>query len=538
MDMKRLITLLLALSFLLTSCLTSTPTPPPPTRLPATVQATESAPESGSAAWWRDAVFYEIFVRSFNDSNGDGIGDFNGITQKLDYIQSLGVNGIWLMPIHPSPSYHGYDIVNYYAVNPQYGTLADFKNLLAEAHKRGIKIIIDLVLNHTSSQHPFFMDANSSPDSKYRNWYVWSDQPGDHWHQGNGGYYYGYFWGGMPDLNYRNPEVTAQMEEVTRFWLEDIGVDGFRIDAVKHLIEEGSKLENTQATHDWLKGYYTFYKGVNTNAYTVGEVYGAGAFLATKYAEQTDQIFNFELASGFVNSVQGESNTGLNGAWSFTLKDIQDGNYATFLTNHDQNRVMSVLNGNVQKAKLATVLLLTSPGTPFIYYGEEIGMQGKKPDEDIRLPMQWSADANAGFTTGTPWRAPFTNYTEVNVAAQDQDPNSLLNLYRTLGKLRADHPALRGGKIAVLSTGNSGVFAMLRTDGTEHFLVIVNLKGEPISDYALDLKEKFLPEGSFTPASQLDATTASALTVTGGLFTDYKPLPELPAYQAYVFQLK
>ncbi len=538
MDMKRLITLLLALSFLLTSCLTGTPTPPPPTPLPATAQATESAPESGPAAWWRDAVFYEIFVRSFNDSNGDGIGDFNGITQKLDYLQSLGVNAIWLMPINPSPSYHGYDVLNYYTVNPQYGTLDDFKNLLTEAHKRDIKIIIDLVLNHTSSQHPFFVDANNNPESKYRNWYVWSNEGGDRWHQGKNGYYYGYFWGGMPDLNYNNPEVTAQMEAVTQHWLTGIGVDGFRIDAVKHLIEEGNKLENTPATHEWLKGYYTFYKSLSPEAYTVGEVYGAGAFLATKYTDQTDQIFNFELASGFVNSVLGESNTGLNGAWAFTLKDITDGNYATFLTNHDQNRVMSVFNGDMQKAKLAAVLMLTSPGTPFIYYGEEIGMQGKKPDEDIRLPMQWSAAANAGFTTGTPWRAPFANYTEVNVAVQDADPNSLINLYRTLTKLRAEHPALRRGQIAVLDTDNPGVFAMLRTDGAEHFLILVNLKGEAISDYALKLNEKLLPDGSLTAVSQLDSASGSALTITGGLFADYKPLPELPPYQAYIFALK
>lgn len=538
MDMKRLITLLLALSFLLTSCLTGTPTPPPPTPLPATAQATESAPESGPAAWWRDAVFYEIFVRSFNDSNGDGIGDFNGITQKLDYLQSLGVNAIWLMPINPSPSYHGYDVLNYYTVNPQYGTLDDFKNLLAEAHKRDIKIIIDLVLNHTSSQHPFFVDANNNPESKYRDWYVWSNEGGDRWHQGKNGYYYGYFWGGMPDLNYNNPEVTAQMEAVTQHWLTGIGVDGFRIDAVKHLIEEGNKLENTPATHEWLKGYYTFYKSLSPEAYTVGEVYGAGAFLATKYTDQTDQIFNFELASGFVNSVLGESNTGLNGAWAFTLKDITDGNYATFLTNHDQNRVMSVFNGDMQKAKLAAVLMLTSPGTPFIYYGEEIGMQGKKPDEDIRLPMQWSAAANAGFTTGTPWRAPFANYTEVNVAVQDADPNSLINLYRTLTKLRAEHPALRGGQIVVLDTANPGVFAMLRTDGAEHFLILVNLKGEAISDYALKLNEKLLPDGSLTAVSQLDSASGSALTITGGLFADYKPLPELPPYQAYIFALK
>jgi len=527
--MKKLLALIVLTSILI-GCAHS-PQPDP-------AQSAAPASETESTQWWNEAVFYEIFVRSFKDSNGDGIGDFNGITEKLDYLRELGINAIWLMPIHPSPSYHGYDVLNYYAVNSEYGTMGDFKNLLNEAHQRGIKIIIDLVLNHTSSQHPFFVDANRDPNSTYRDWYVWSDSAGDHWHQGNGGYYYGYFWDGMPDLNYLNSEVTDQMFEVTNYWLEDIGIDGFRIDAAKHLIEEGNQFENTDATHEWFKGFYTFYKSINTNAYTVGEVYGAGGFLATKYTEQLDHIFNFELASGIMNSVIGESNTGVNSAWNFTLKDISDGEYATFLTNHDQNRVMSVLNGNEEKAKLAAVMLLTSPGTPFIYYGEEIGMQGKKPDEDIRLPMQWSTSANAGFTTGTPWRTPNVSYSQVNVAKQNEDPNSLLNLYRTLTKLRSEHPVLRTGSITILETGNTGVYAIMRSNNSENILVLINLKGEPVSDYALSLKEKLFSDTTLTPRSLLDTTPAAPLTINGGTFTDYKPIFELPTYQAYILQLK
>jgi len=535
--MKKLLTFLLLTSILI-GCVPATQPTLQTTTQPAPAQTATPAPETESAAWWHDAVFYEIFVRSFNDSNSDGTGDFNGITQKLDYIQSLGINALWLMPINPSPSYHGYDVLNYYAVNPQYGTMDDFKNLLNEAHKRDIKIIIDFVLNHTSSQHPFFVDANSNPNSKYRDWYVWSDTSGDHWHQGNGGYYYGYFGDHMPDLNYRNPDVTKQMFDVTKYWLADIGIDGFRIDAAKHLIEEGTKLENTESTHEWFKGFYTFYKNVNANAYTVGEIYGAGAFIATKYIQQLDHIFNFDLASGIVNSVSGESNTSINSAWTFTLKDITNGEYASFLTNHDQNRVMSVLNGKTEKAKLAAVMLLTSPGTPFIYYGEEIGMQGKKPDEDIRLPMQWSADTNAGFTSGTPWRAPNADYTQVNVAAEEKDSNSLLNLYRTLTKLRAEHSPLRTGSLTVLETGNAGIYAILRYDDAENILVLINLKGTPISDYKLSLKEKLLSDGTFSPLSMLDTTSAATLTVNAGTFAGYKPISELPPYQAYIFQLK
>ena len=528
--MKKLLALIILISILIGCAPTPQPNP---------AQSAAPASETKSTQWWNEAVFYEIFVRSFKDSNGDGIGDFNGITENLDYLRELGVNAIWLMPIHPSPSYHGYDVLNYYAVNSEYGTMEDFKNLLNEAHQRGIKIIIDLVLNHTSIRHPFFSDALNS-NSKYHDWYIWSDtDQGSGWHPLQiSGYYYGFFCDCMPDLNYRNPDVTTQMFEVTRYWLEDIGIDGFRIDAAKHLIEEGNQLENTDDTHEWFRGFYTFYKSINTNAYTVGEVYGAGGFLATKYTEQLDHIFNFELASGIMNSVIGESNTGVNSAWNFTLKDISDGEYATFLTNHDQNRVMSVLNGNEEKARLAAVMLLTSPGTPFIYYGEEIGMQGKKPDEDIRLPMQWSASANAGFTTGTPWRTPDVSYSQVNVAKQNEDPNSLLNLYRTLTKLRSEHPVLRTGSIRILETGNTGVYAIMRSNNSENVLVLINLKGEPVSDYALSLKEKLFSDTTLTPLSLLETTPVAPLTINGGTFTDYKPIFKLPTYQAYILQLK
>jgi len=200
--------------------------------------------------------------------------------------------------------------------------------------------------------------------------------------------------------------------------------------------------------------------------------------------------------------------------------------------------VMSVLNGNEEKAKLAAVMLLTAPGTPFIYYGEEIGMQGKKPDEDIRLPMQWNADANAGFTTGTPWRALDKNYAQVNVDIQNDNPNSLLNLYRALIKLRDDHTVLRNGNISVLETGNTGVYAIIRSNSDENILVLINLKGTLISDYALSLKEALPPDGTLSPVSLLDATTATPLTINNGIFTEYKPVSELPPYQAYIFQLK
>ena len=456
------------------------------------------AADAPNPDWWDEAIFYEIFVRSFNDSDCDGIGDFNGITEKLDYLQELGVTALWLMPIHPSPSYHGYDVIDYFAVNPDYGTLDDLERLLEEAHKRGFRVIIDLVLNHTSSEHPWFVDANSKADSAFRDWYLWSnDEQGNGWHQGEQGYYYGYFWSGMPDLNYHNPEVTTQMEDVVLFWLDEIGIDGFRVDAAKHLIEEGDQLENTPATHAWYRIFYANYKAQHPHVYTVGEVFGAGGFIVSTYEQEFDHLFNFELSSGFVNSANGGSNTGINSAYTFTLRDMPWGGYATFLTNHDQNRVMSVLYGDLGKAKVAASLMLTAPGTPFIYYGEEIGMRGQKPDEDIRLPMQWSDGANAGFACSQtePWRAPYQDFERVNVAVQQADEDSLWSHYHQMIALRKAYPALRIGETTLVDTDQRALFAALHTTPNEQLLVLVNLGDQVLEGFVLSSEASPIPVG-------------------------------------------
>jgi alpha-amylase len=286
-----------------------TPSPIPtatlaPTPTSVFVNGTEGQP------WWNDTTFYEIFVRSFYDANGDGKGDFNGLTAKLDYLSSLGIKGIWLMPINPSPSYHGYDVADYYGINPDYGTMDDFKNFLKQAHQRGIRVIMDLVLNHTSSQNPWFVKSQD-PTSKYRNWYIWSTQdPGKsdstvakYWHNIAGsGYYYGYFTADMPDLNYKNPEVTQEMENVVKTWL-DLGIDGFRLDAAKYLIEDGDKIEDTQATHDWFKAFRPVYKAINPQALTVGEIWSSSyTVLSYSLGDQLDLGFDFDLAQSWVNS--------------------------------------------------------------------------------------------------------------------------------------------------------------------------------------------------------------------------------------------
>jgi glycosidase len=509
------------------------------------------AGSTGSASWWQDAVFYEVFLRSFYDSNGDGIGDINGLIEKLDYLNDgnpetnddLGVTAIWLMPIHPSPSYHGYDVINYYAINPEYGTLADFKRLLDEAHKRGMRVIIDLVINHTSSQNPFFISAARGADSPYYPWYVWSDSShGRMWYprqvDGREQYYYGYFCDCMPDLNYRNPAVTTQMQKISAYWLNDVGVDGFRVDAAKHLIEDGDKLENTPETHAWFKEYYQFYKGIKPDAFVVGEVAGSSSRQTSQYADgEMDMIFNFEYASAVMSSVKGESNSSINSGLSFIQQDAPNWQFGTFLTNHDQNRVMSVLDGNVAEAKIAAAILLTSPGTPFIYYGEEIGLQGVKPDEDIRLPMQWSAKQGGGFTSGEAWRSPQSTDPAVNVSAELQDNNSLLRFYQFLIRARSEYPALARGSIEPLESQNRNIYAAARVQGKNVILVLINLSGQPAGDFSLTYSGDGLKSGDYAVTSIYgDGAPGQVTLQADGTLATANPI-QLGPYQILIMQL-
>jgi glycosidase len=538
---KRILTFLLIVG-IISACIPLIKPASENTPIPTPAQPQTSRPVLHP--WWQDAVFYEIFVRSFYDSNSDGIGDFNGITLKLDYLKGLGITALWLMPIYPSPSYHGYDVTDYFSVNPQYGTLDDFKNLLNQAHKRGIHVILDLVLNHTSDQNPWFINSNNNLSSS-RDWYIWSDTNpgylgplGAAWFPGKQGFYYGIFGANMPDLNYRNPSVTAEMYKVVAFWLKDIGADGFRLDAINYLVEEGKKQVNTQSTHNWLKEFYTAYKADNPDAFTVGEVFGSDATLAAKYTgNQIDMVFNFEMANGFINSANGQTNSAIDSALTFAKQAMPSWQFATFLTNHDQNRTMSTLNGSIDKAKLAAFLLLTSPGTPFIYYGEEIGMLGEKPDPDIRSPMQWTADDNAGFTTGTPWEGLGPNYQTANVAVESADPGSLLSFYKTLIAIRANNPILRSGALTLLSTGSSGIYAVLRIDNNTVFLILSNLTGDPITSYTLGSGDSNLGNGTYHPMPILGSGPFLNVTVTGGKFSNYQPLATLPAYGDYILEL-
>jgi len=564
------VALLLILAVLLAACNQSTPTAEPtatPVPLPADTPSPTPMPApvivgldgtlaSGTAGypWWNDTVFYEVFVRSFQDSNGDGVGDLAGLIDKLDYLNDgdptttsdLGVTGIWLMPVAQSPSYHGYDVVDYIQVDDEYGSNEEFKKLMEEAHRRGIRVIVDLVLNHTSAQHPWFQEA-LDPSSPRRDWYVWSDTKptgldAQYWYPspaGDGTYYYAYFWDQMPDLNYSNPEVTETMLEVVRFWLEEMGVDGFRLDAAKYLVEtEGARpgtrlIENTAETHQWLRDFHTFYKSINPQAMTVGEVWADTATVASYIGDQFDLAFDFPGADAMLNSAFTGTARQVAKGQTTALTAYPSNQFATFLANHDQTRTRSRL-GDDGAARAAATTQLAFAGVPFIYYGEEIGMQGEKPDENIRRPMQWTADG--GFTTGVPWNAYFDDMATRHVAGQQEDPTSLLSHYKALIDLRNRHAALRVGDWLLVEGGHRAVYAFLRSTEAESILVVVNLDDKPVEEYALALAEGPLKPGASMQVLLGDSAAAAPEIQAAGGFADYRPLPTLAPYSSLILR--
>lgn len=570
-----LLCLLLMVSLLLASCggtapvqptpsaaePATTPSPVPPTAtptlgppVPEPVEPVTGMPQGDERfPWWNHSVFYEIFVRSFYDSDGDGIGDFNGIIEKLDYLNDgepktdtdLGVTALWLMPIFPAASYHGYDATDYYSVNPEYGTMEDFKRLLDEAHARGMRVIIDLMLNHTSREHPWFVEAQN-PDSPYRDWYIWAEEPQGRgpdgqvvWHPApSGGYYYGLFWDGMPDLNFTNPDVTSEMQEVARFWLEDVGVDGFRLDGARYLVETEQALADSDANHAWFQEFNTFVKGVNPEAVLVGEVWTT-TFTVVTYIKggELDTAFAFDQAAAILSSLNfARAETALD-QMALDARLYPEGQLAPFLTNHDQNRVMSEL-GDQEEVRHAAAMLLTAWGTPFIYYGEEIGMTGVKPDERIRTPMQWAGGDKAGFTTGTPWQPVSQTDPAFTVEAQSEDPDSLLSFYRRLVKLRSENIALRVGQPYFLEIDPAPVYALLRASPEEAVLVVLNLGKEAVSEYNLSLESGPL-QGRYRVVDLLGAGEFPDLEANAeGGFDQYLPLPELPPNGRLILQLQ
>ena len=506
---------------------------------------------------WADAgTCYEVFVRSFYDSDGDGVGDLQGLIQKLDYLNDgdpaseddLGVDCVWLMPIAASPSYHGYDVTDYYQVDPRYGSNEDFKALTRAAHARGIRVLVDMVVNHTSNEHPWFQDAAHDPASPFRDWYRWADAPGpdnewgdNNWRRSPGGddYYYGFFSPVMPDLNWESPGLRLEMENVATFWLRDMGVDGFRLDAVRHLMEDGSGTStNVARTHDMLREYQARIRAVAPGALTIGEVFDSTDVLLAYYPDQLDGYFAFQVANAVVDAVRTGSSGGLTRAVTALQDGVPDHRWAPFLRNHDQTRTMTELAGDVAGAKLAATLLLTQPGLPFVYYGEEIGMTGDKPDPRIRTPMQWAVAPSAGFTSGTPWEPLQPDSFTANVEVMDRDPASLLNHYRRLIRARAGDPALRRGEFVPLEADQEHVVAYVRRAGGEATLVVANLGSEEAADVALTSVDGAAPAGSYVPREVLTGVEAAEVTVgADGRLRRYAPFRVLAPRTAYVVRM-
>ncbi len=469
--------------------------------------------------WARDAVFYEIFVRSFADADGDGVGDLEGLSQRLDYLNDgdpatdgdLGVTGIWLMPIFESPSYHGYDTVDYRRIDREYGTRQDFARFIRRAHARGIRVIVDFMINHTGVDHPWFIESASGPASPRRDWYVWrAENPGwrqpwgdgPTWHRKNGSWYYGIFWSGMPDLNFRNREVRAAAKRLAGFWL-DRGIDGFRLDAARHLIADGPGpgQSDTPETHAFWREFAAAVRQKAPEALLVGENWTDTATIASYYGsaetvaggDELPMNFNFPLSEAIVRDVRGgriESITRtLNRMAELYPPGVLDG---TFLTNHDNRRLASQLGNDGGRLRLAAAILLTLPGTPFLYYGEEVGLRNGPGgrDEEKRTPMPWNADEGGGFTSGRPWHPFAPARDQTNVASQDTDPGSLLNRYRRLIRLRAGSRALRRGSLTLLqseaaspvpaSRRPAALLAFVREAGTDRVLVAHNLTSQPL----------------------------------------------------------
>jgi maltose alpha-D-glucosyltransferase/alpha-amylase len=496
--------------------------------------------------WYRRAVFYELHVRAFKDSTGDGNGDLGGVIEKLDHLQDLGVDCIWLLPIYQSPLRDGgYDISDFNAIHPDYGSLADFERLVEAAHARGLRVIADLVVNHTSDQHPWFVESRASLDNPKRGWYVWSDtdqryadarvifldSEDSNWTLDpiSGQFYWHRFYSHQPDLNYDSPAVRQAMLDVMDFWLAK-GIDGFRVDAVPYLIErEGTNCENLPETHAVLKGMRRFVDErwpealllceANQPPAEVKHYFGAG--------DEFHLAFHFPLMPRLFMALR-NGDTGKLRAIMRQTPDIPDScGWCTFLRNHDEltlemvsdeerewmwreyapdprmrlnqgirRRLAPLLDNNVEKIMLAHHVLFSLPGAPVLYYGDEIGMGDDihLPDRDgVRTPMQWDDSPNAGFSDAPPGAlyAPLIDnadysYRRVNVVAQRADPGSLLNRLKGLIAFRKRYPGLATGSLAILEPENRAIFAVVREAAEGVFVIAHNLSAAP-QQTALDL---------------------------------------------------
>ncbi len=481
--------------------------------------------------------YYEVFVYSFYDGDGDGIGDLKGLTDKLDYIADLGCNGIWLMPVMPSPTYHKYDVTDYRDIDPEYGTMEDFEALLTAAHDRHINVIIDMVINHTSSKHPWFIEATDylkslengqTPDPEaciYCDYYHFSDEKKDNtWYKvaGTDYYYEGSFWSEMPDLNLANESLISEIYDIADFWIEK-GVDGFRMDAPLHY-EETDTAFNTAV----LNGLYEHCIGSDPDFYMVSEVWASENTIRDYYMSNTPSMFDFALASAegdIVKAARGAEKADRFARRVVELEDERKSIYdaaidAAFITNHDMPRVYNALNGKAEDMKMAAALLLSLPGNTFIYYGEEIGMcSSGKEDENKRLPMLWSDSGTSGMCEG-PKDADKVEQKCKALDEQIADPSSLYNTYRKCLELRNAYPEIARGKSEIIEDLTDEKTAVIRrtwTDnGDESNIFIVYNTGK--EDAALEdpILNGLEVVGAFCKGDGICSNDISGLLVPGG----------------------
>ncbi len=448
----------------------------------------QADPGSTLPSDWRHGAFIEIYVRGFKDADGDGHGDLRGLIDSLDYLAELGVSGIWLMPVTLSQDHdHGYAVVDYRAIEPAYGSLADFDELLAKAHARGIGVIVDYVINHSAAQSPLFVHSSAAPSNEYRDWYVWQPSvPGgwsiygaNPWHAGTNGAYFGAFSRQMPEFNLRNADVVAWHHDNLRSWLNR-GVDGFRLDAVGNLIENGPSAWETQPDNDAvLDGVRMLVAGYE-NRFVVCEAPGAPLHYAGD--ARCGGSFAFGHHADLIGAAKGELAAIARVA---TYPLTAPAGMMPLLSNHDAfvgQRVWDQLGGNVGQYRLAAAMNLLQAGTPFIYYGEEIGMAGAASlsgDHRLRTPMSWSADAR-GFTSGTPFRALSANTASNNVATQRADPDSLWSFYKAVIALRKSRASLLRGRYESPQV-QARVLSFRRVLGDETTLLAFNYGVAPSS---------------------------------------------------------
>jgi alpha-glucosidase len=482
--------------------------------------------------WWQTGIIYQVYPRSFQDSNNDGIGDINGLIKRLDYLKWLGVKAIWISPIYPSPmADFGYDISDYKNIDPVYGTLDDFRELLKEVHSRNLKLLMDFVPNHTSDQHPWFIESRSSADNPKRDWYLWYDAHSDgtppnnwlsvfggtawEWDETTGQYYYHAFLKEQPDLNWRNPEVRQAMYDIMKFWL-DLGIDGFRIDVIWHLIKDRHLRDNPKNPfyEEHMNPYDSLLPLYSTDQSEVHEIVEEMRAIHDQYNEHM-MIGEIYLPIQRLVTYYGASGKGAHLPFNFTLismpwnapqiamaideyeSALPENAWPNWVIgNHDQPRITSRVG--ITQARVAAILLLTLRGTPTLYYGDEIGMrdvaipfsevmdpQGlNMPEKNLsrdpaRTPMQWDNSLNAGFTGGKPWLRLDKRYHRINVESEKNDPFSMLSFHKRLINLRQSEMSLMAGDYIPLHSDNQMIAYFRRMEEYPDFLIVLNLSHRP-----------------------------------------------------------